>query len=161
MLLIVLGVWLLLGKLPFWGTIRLFVDRVFDFAWPVGLIALGVFLLFGAKRSGVPGATAGKRLYRSRTDRMVGGVIGGLAAYLGMDSTWLRLVAAVIGVLSGGGLLVILYLIAMIAVPEEPVGQTEPQQPLWPSQPEGTETVQPPIPPAPPVPPVPPAPPQG
>ncbi len=160
-LLIVVGVWLLLGKLPFWGAFRSFIDRGFDFLWPVALIALGVFLLIGAKRGGVPGPTTGRRLYRSRTDRMIGGVMGGAAQYLGMDPTWLRLIFAFVAVLSGGGPLVVLYIVAMIAIPEEPVGQAGVQQPLWPQGgSSGTETVQAPPPPAPPVPPVPPAPPQ-
>jgi len=60
-----------------------------------------------------------KKLYRSRTDRMIAGVCGGLGKYLGIDPTLIRLIFALLvffGV--GSGLLV--YLILMIVVPEEP-----------------------------------------
>jgi phage shock protein C len=60
-----------------------------------------------------------KRLYRSRDNRMIAGVCGGLGEYFNIDPTLIRLlfVAAVFfGV--GGGLLA--YLIMMILVPEEP-----------------------------------------
>ena len=36
-----------------------------------------------------------KRLYRSRTDRMLGGVCGGIAEYFGVDPTLIRLLAVV------------------------------------------------------------------
>ncbi len=58
-----------------------------------------------------------KRLYKSRTDRMLCGVCGGLAEYLNMDPTIVRIIAVVIG-LSGGGILA--YLIAAIVIPEKP-----------------------------------------
>ena len=58
-----------------------------------------------------------KRLYRSRTDRMLGGVCGGLAAYFGVDPTLVRLVFALLLVFGGSGFL--LYLILWIVVPEE------------------------------------------
>ena len=60
-----------------------------------------------------------KALTRSRTDRMVSGVCGGLAAYFGMDATLVRLVIAVL-ILSTAiipGLIV--YFIAVIIIPEE------------------------------------------
>ncbi len=60
-----------------------------------------------------------KRLYRSRTDRMIVGVCGGLGKYLGMDPTLIRLIFALLVVLGvGSGLLV--YLILMIVMPLEP-----------------------------------------
>lgn len=60
-----------------------------------------------------------KKLYRSRTDRMIGGVCGGLAEYFGIDATLVRLVAAlllVFGVGSAG----LVYIIMWIVVPEKP-----------------------------------------
>lgn len=60
-----------------------------------------------------------KKLYRSRTDKMVAGVCGGLGKYLSIDPTLIRLIFALLvffGV--GSGLLV--YLVLMIVVPLEP-----------------------------------------
>jgi phage shock protein C len=61
-----------------------------------------------------------KRLYRSRTERMVGGVCGGLGKYLGLDATLLRLIAVLLLVLTGVIPGVIAYLIIMVVVPLEP-----------------------------------------
>ena len=60
-----------------------------------------------------------KRLYRSRNDRMLAGVCGGLAEFLGVDATLIRL-AVVLGVfLSVSGLFWV-YLIMALLVPLEP-----------------------------------------
>jgi phage shock protein C len=72
--------------------------------------------------AGQPQPSAGgpqKRLYRSRDQRMIGGVCGGLAEYLGMDPTVVRLLTVVLGVVSVGTAL-IAYIVAMIVVPEAP-----------------------------------------
>ena len=59
-----------------------------------------------------------KKLYRSRTDKKVCGVCGGLAQYLDMDVTVMRLIAVLLAVFAGGGLLA--YLICALVIPEEP-----------------------------------------
>jgi len=61
-----------------------------------------------------------KRVYRSRLDRMVGGVCGGLGDYFEVDPTLIRLLF-VLGTLAGGPG-VIAYLILLVIVPLEPVG---------------------------------------
>ncbi len=58
-------------------------------------------------------------LYRSRTDRVFGGVAGGIARSLNADPSLIRIVFAILVIFGGGGLL--LYLILWIAIPEEPV----------------------------------------
>lgn len=58
-----------------------------------------------------------KKLYRSRTEKMLGGVCGGLADYLEMDVTILRLIAVALIILAGTGIL--FYLIAWILIPRE------------------------------------------
>jgi len=64
-----------------------------------------------------------KKLYRSRDDKMIAGVCGGLGKYLNIDPTLLRLIFALLVVFGiGSGLLV--YLILMIVVPLEPVAST-------------------------------------
>ncbi|MFZ6021558.1 MAG: PspC domain-containing protein, partial [Chloroflexota bacterium] len=51
-----------------------------------------------------------KRLFRSRQERMLGGVCGGLAEYLGLDPTVVRLVFLLLFFLGGQGLLVYLIM---------------------------------------------------
>ena len=58
-----------------------------------------------------------KRLYRKREGRIVAGVCAGLADYLDIDVTIVRLVFAALTVFGGAG--VLLYVIAWAVVPEE------------------------------------------
>ena len=58
-----------------------------------------------------------QRLYRSRSDAMLGGVCGGLGDYFDIDSNIIRLVFAVLTFISGVGLL--LYLAVWLIVPRE------------------------------------------
>ena len=58
-----------------------------------------------------------KRLIRSRNDRMIAGVCGGIAEYAGIDPNLVRLLAVVAGLFSGGAL-VIAYIVAWIVIPE-------------------------------------------
>ena len=60
-----------------------------------------------------------RRLYRSRTDSMIGGVAAGLAEYLNADPALVRIVWAILVVVTGGAALVV-YIVAWIVVPEEP-----------------------------------------
>lgn len=61
-----------------------------------------------------------KRLYRTResADRMIGGVCGGLGKFLGIDATLIRLIFVLMAIIGGHGILV--YLIMLLIVPEEP-----------------------------------------
>lgn len=58
-----------------------------------------------------------KKLYRSSTDRVIAGVCGGLATYLDLDAVFIRLIFLALTVFGGAG--VLLYLIAIILIPEE------------------------------------------
>lgn len=58
-----------------------------------------------------------RRLTKSRTDRMIDGVCGGIAAYAGVDATLVRLAWVLITLLGGSGIL--LYIAAMILIPKE------------------------------------------
>jgi len=60
-----------------------------------------------------------RRLYRSRGQRMVAGVAGGIAQYLNVDPTLVRL-AFVALTLVGGGIGLALYVILAIIMPLEP-----------------------------------------
>ena len=59
-----------------------------------------------------------KKLYRSRSDVMIAGVCGGLADYLGLDSTVVRLIFVVLLFAHLSGFL--LYVILWIVMPIEP-----------------------------------------
>jgi phage shock protein C len=61
-----------------------------------------------------------KKLYRSRIDRMIGGVCGGLGKYFSVDATLIRLIAVLLMVLTGVIPGVIAYLVMMVIVPLEP-----------------------------------------
>lgn len=58
-----------------------------------------------------------KKLKKSRTDRKLCGVCGGLAEYLNMDSTIVRLIWAILVLAAGTGLLA--YILAAIIMPED------------------------------------------
>ena len=59
-----------------------------------------------------------KKLYRSRTDKKICGVCGGLAKYLNMDVTIMRVLTVLLTLFVGGGLLA--YIICALIIPEEP-----------------------------------------
>lgn len=60
-----------------------------------------------------------RRLYRSRTDTVIGGVAAGLANYLNADPALVRVAWAILVPLTGGAAL-LAYIVAWIVVPEEP-----------------------------------------
>ena len=60
-----------------------------------------------------------KKLYRSRKDRKIAGVCGGIAEYFNIDSTLVRLLAVITIFFGGGG--IIAYIIGWIIIPEEPL----------------------------------------
>jgi phage shock protein C len=67
-----------------------------------------------------------KRLYRSKNERMLGGVCAGLGEYLDVDPAVIRLIWVVITILSiGTGIIV--YILAWIIIPEENTGRAAPQ----------------------------------
>jgi phage shock protein C len=62
-----------------------------------------------------------RKLYRSRTNRVIFGVCAGLGEFFGIDPTVVRLVF-VVGALLGFGSFILIYLVMFFAVPEEPLG---------------------------------------
>ncbi len=67
---------------------------------------------------GEAGDGAMRQLTRSKDQRMIGGVCGGMAEYLVVDPTVVRLGWALISLFWGAG--IVLYLAALIIVPEAP-----------------------------------------
>ena len=64
-----------------------------------------------AKKNGI------KKLYRSKEDRMIAGVCGGIGEYLDIDPTVVRILWIVSAVFGGFGILV--YLLCAIVIPEK------------------------------------------
>jgi len=131
-ILIIIGLGLLLENLgwPFWHFFKI----GFNYAFPVFLIAIGLFLIINYARKKQDSQLAKieeektqnetelesmKRLFRSRKNRMIFGVCGGLGEYLNTDPTVVRILWVILAI-SSLGIAVLLYLIMAIIVPEEP-----------------------------------------
>jgi phage shock protein C len=65
-----------------------------------------------------PGPPPYRRLLRSRTNRQLTGVCGGIARYAGVDATVIR-IGAVLATVFTGGTAALAYLIAAVLIPEE------------------------------------------
>ena len=61
-----------------------------------------------------------KRLYRSRTSRMISGVCGGIAEYFNIDPTLVRLIAILLSFAGAGIGGLIAYFICVAVIPEQP-----------------------------------------
>ncbi|MDF2460783.1 MAG: phage shock protein PspC [Candidatus Saccharibacteria bacterium] len=59
-----------------------------------------------------------KRLYRSRKDRLIAGICGGLADYFNIDASLVRIGLIIFSLLPGPS--IIFYIIAWIVIPIEP-----------------------------------------
>jgi phage shock protein C len=67
---------------------------------------------------GYQATPAPKRLARSRDDRWLSGVCGGVANYLGVDANLVRLLV-VLGTIFGFGSLLVAYIVAWVLMPKE------------------------------------------
>lgn len=63
-----------------------------------------------------------KKLYRSRTDRMVAGICGGIANYFNIDPVIVRVIW-LLAIFGGAG--IIIYIIAWIIIPENTVSESQ------------------------------------
>jgi phage shock protein PspC (stress-responsive transcriptional regulator) len=64
-----------------------------------------------------------KRLYRSRNNRILAGVAGGIGEYFNIDPVIVRLIFVILTFGQGSGILA--YIIGWIVIPEEPPHETE------------------------------------
>tara|TARA_Y100001970_G_C13853746_1_gene660643 strand:+ start:297 stop:695 length:399 start_codon:yes stop_codon:yes gene_type:complete len=80
-------------------------------------LVLGLVMPYGPKSYIVADY---RKLYRSRSDRRVAGVCGGLGKYLRIDSNILRIVLIVICLVTAVVPIVLFYLLAIGIIPEEP-----------------------------------------
>ena len=65
-----------------------------------------------------------RRLYRSKKERLLGGVCGGIGQYYDTDPNLIRILWVVLTLLSVG-IGVIAYIVAWILIPEEPEERAE------------------------------------
>ncbi len=71
--------------------------------------------------------SAARQLRRSADDRMLAGVAGGIARYLGADVTLVRLIVAALALFAGAG--VALYIAAWLLIPQD--GEDQPVAAAW------------------------------
>ena len=83
---------------------------------PAGTIPAGTTTTSATSGAGTP--TPHFTLRRSRTDRMLGGVCGGLAASLGADAALLRVLVVALTVITGGAAAIV-YVAAWALAPED------------------------------------------
>lgn len=69
-----------------------------------------------------------ERLYRSREDRLIGGVCAGLGDRLDIDPSLVR-IGWVLATLFTGGAFLVVYIVMLVVVPEEPLGGIPPVAP--------------------------------
>ncbi|HUI09149.1 MAG TPA: PspC domain-containing protein [Bacteroidota bacterium] len=140
-LLVAVGAVWFMGNLgiPLWHR---WWGLAWDIVLPVLLILAGVAFLFGGRNSmvapvpggpripspdpgtspapGSPAPAERSRLYKSRTERKVFGVCGGIAGYFDADPTMVRLLF-IIAAFASFGFMLLLYIIMAIVTPREPV----------------------------------------
>jgi phage shock protein C len=88
-----------------------------EFAQAKARLLAGLGTGFGGEPASAPAGAAINRLRRSRSDRWLGGVCGGIARSLGAEAWILRLLLVVLALFGGTGLLV--YILLWIFIPLE------------------------------------------
>ena len=98
---------------------KLGLDRVdlFLIHWPLPTRYDGDFESTWRTMTEHTPTTTPRRLVRSRDDRWIGGVCGGVARYAGIDANLVRLLV-VLGTVLGFGSLLVVYLVAWLLMPE-------------------------------------------
>ncbi|MBQ9069399.1 MAG: PspC domain-containing protein [Eggerthellaceae bacterium] len=97
--LVVLGVLLVFGiYTSWWSSMIMWLRRASRIALPLGLIALGVYVVQGARNHAFDHLFDGSSqrqqvLERSGDDSRIAGVCGGIAQYFGIESTFVRVIA--------------------------------------------------------------------
>lgn len=119
--LVVAGAWAMLDRL---GVISPAFDEVWrvvrSMSWGLAAIALGVAVIVWSSDPARPHMPArGTRLYRSRDDRWVAGVLGGLGEYFGVSPVVLRLAFIALAI-AGWGALVFAYIVMAVVMPQGP-----------------------------------------
>jgi phage shock protein PspC (stress-responsive transcriptional regulator) len=121
--LVVLGIFFLLNRFDF------FYFRFYNpwsytwrYVWPLIIIAFGIFLIIkkpfvGSKKTAAK-AVEKRKLMRSKKDRMLSGICGGMGEYFNLDSSLVRIGWVLLAIVSGG-LAVLAYIVLIFIIPEE------------------------------------------
>lgn len=97
--------------------LTLFIASLTAF-FPVALAYLFAWFLIPTL-SPEPRAPFFRRLYRSRSDRKIAGICGGIAQRLDLDSTFVRLAAILLGLCTGGIAFFLTYIAGILLIPQE------------------------------------------
>ena len=123
-ILIVIGGWHLLSlmvPMNLLGNIASLIRGIWGIVWPCALVAIGGYLLYAAKSGKLSAFKQGVGLQgalrRSRADKRIFGVCGGLAYYFGIDSTVVRIVVGLLFV-AFPLMVAIAYLLIALFVPQ-------------------------------------------
>lgn len=117
--LIFFGVWALAERVfsPWWPDFSAFVSGAANIIWPIVIITAGILVIYAA-RTGRFAVVNGVRLYRSRSNRKIAGVCGGLAEYFSIDPVLMRVVWIIL-LFATAGTMIAIYLLCWVIIPEE------------------------------------------
>ncbi len=95
-----------------------------DIFWPVLIILFGILYLFHVLRQGEEDKTTDKeaaKIYRSRTEKVIGGVCGGIAAHLKVDPAIVRFGWIVFSIATKLMVGIFIYILCLIVFKEQPL----------------------------------------
>ncbi len=111
-------------------------DFPWGVVWPLGLVILGIVYITIVlqkdktgvrKKNNTIQATQNnheKKLYRKRDDKLLGGVCGGIARYVSIDSTIIRVGFVLFALLTHVMVWIVLYILFIVIIPKEPIERT-------------------------------------
>jgi phage shock protein PspC (stress-responsive transcriptional regulator) len=129
-LLIIVGIFLLFRQFGLFYAFN-FWNIPWQSVWAIILIIIGALLLFtrAKKDSDEVSAESGKKkLYRSKSQKMIAGVCGGLAEFFEFDVSIIR-VLWILGTITSIGIGIIAYIVLMFVFPEEQDNVTDKNMP--------------------------------
>ncbi len=122
-LLIVIGALLLFKQMGLFNMFQIW-HMPWQMVWAIFLIVVGGVLLYNRSKekeaeTDIENAEPVKKLYRSRDQKMISGVCGGLSEYFELDVSLIRILW-VIATLASAGLGILAYIVMILVFPEEP-----------------------------------------
>lgn len=120
---VLIGAWRLIGfsvGFGWWNTVSRTVGSIFSFLWPLALIAAGLYLVWAGRTGRLKGMSSidwKKPFGRSHTDRRVAGICGGIAQFLSIDPTIVRVLVVILFVITPVFTL-LAYVLAALFLPQ-------------------------------------------